>query len=77
MIFVGLLFGIVALTSIPGMSRFSFGFSGLTDGLSFVVVAMGLFGFAEILRNLESAQESTTRELITTWSSISIRRGQT
>jgi TctA family transporter len=35
------------------MSRFAFGVPGLTDGISFVVIAMGLFGFAEIVSNLE------------------------
>ena len=49
MIFLGLLFGIIGTDVNSGMSRFAFGFPELTDGLSFTVVAMGLFGFAEIL----------------------------
>jgi putative tricarboxylic transport membrane protein len=53
MIFLGLLFGIVGTDVNSGMSRFAFGVTGLTDGISFVVVAMGLFGFAEIVSNLE------------------------
>jgi putative tricarboxylic transport membrane protein len=39
--------------------------SGLADGVSFVVVAMGLFGFAEILSNLEKGQEAASRQLLT------------
>ncbi len=66
MIFVGLLFGIVGTDVNSGMSRFTFGASGLADGLSFVVVAMGLFGFSEILRNLEQGQDAASRELLTT-----------
>ncbi len=66
MIFLGLLFGIVGTDVNSGMSRFTFGMSGLADGLSFVVVAMGLFGFGEILSNLEKGQEVSSRELLTT-----------
>jgi len=55
MINLGLLFGIVGTDVNSGMSRFAFGVSGLTDGISFVVIAMGLFGFAEIVNNLEGS----------------------
>jgi putative tricarboxylic transport membrane protein len=53
MIVLGLLFGIVGTDVNSGMSRFAFGVPGLTDGISFTVIAMGLFGFAEIVSNLE------------------------
>ena len=53
MIVLGLLFGIVGTDVNSGMARFSFGVTGLTDGISFVVIAMGLFGFAEIVSNLD------------------------
>src|SRR5688572_2119894 len=53
MIVLGLLFGIVGTDVNSGMSRFAFGVAGLTDGISFTVIAMGLFGFAEIVSNLE------------------------
>ena len=66
MIFLGLLFGIVGTDVNSGMSRFTFGMSGLADGLSFVVVAMGLFGFGEILSNLEKGQDQASRDLLTT-----------
>jgi putative tricarboxylic transport membrane protein len=62
MIVLGLLFGIVGTDVNSGMSRFAFGVSGLTDGISFVVIAMGLFGFAEIVNNLESG--GTKRDLL-------------
>ena len=45
--------------------RFAFGIPGLTDGLSFTVVAMGLFGFAEILSNLAQKAETANRDLLT------------
>jgi len=66
MIFLGLIIGIVGTDVNSGMSRFTFGMSGLADGLSFVVVAMGLFGFAEILSNLAKGQDVSSRELLTT-----------
>ena len=65
MIFLGLLFGIVGTDVNSGMSRFAFGIPGLTDGLSFTVVAMGLFGFAEILSNLAQKAETASRDLLT------------
>jgi putative tricarboxylic transport membrane protein len=65
MVFLGLIFGIIGTDVNSGMSRFTFGMSGLADGVSFVVVAMGLFGFAEILFNLERGQEASSRHLLT------------
>ena len=54
MTLVGLLLGMVGNDVNSGLPRFTFGAGELADGLSFVVVAMGLFGFAEILANLET-----------------------
>ncbi len=83
MIFLGLIFGIVGTDVNSGMSRFTFGASGLADGLSFVVVAMGLFGFAEILSNLGKGKDAENRELLTkkihglmpTWHDIKVSSG--
>jgi putative tricarboxylic transport membrane protein len=36
-----------------GIPRMTFGIPQIGDGLSFAAVAMGLFGFAEIMRNLD------------------------
>ena len=62
MIVLGLLLGIVGTDVNSGLARFSFGIPELTDGIGTAVVAMGLFGFAEILVNLE---HKTDRELLT------------
>jgi len=35
------------------MARFTFNISALTDGIGFVIVAMGVFGFTEVILNLE------------------------
>jgi putative tricarboxylic transport membrane protein len=63
MIILGLLLGIVGTDVNSGVARFDFGIPELSDGIGVVVVAMGLFGFAEIILNLESTEK---RELITT-----------
>ena len=62
MIVLGLLLGIVGTDVNSGVARFAFGVPELTDGLGVVSVAMGLFGFAEIITNLESTEK---RELVT------------
>jgi TctA family transporter len=63
MILVGLLLGIVGTDVNSGVARFDFGIPELSDGIGVVVVAMGMFGFSEIILNLESTER---RELITT-----------
>ncbi len=62
MICLGLLGGIVGTDVNSGVSRFAFNTPELTDGISFVAVAMGVFGFAEIIKNLEQKE---TREVFT------------
>ena len=53
MILLGLLLGLVGADTNTGQFRFAFGLPQLADGIGFVVVAMGLFGFSEIIANLE------------------------
>jgi putative tricarboxylic transport membrane protein len=59
MIVLGLLLSMVGSDLETGASRMAFNLPELADGIGFVVVAMGVFGFAEILRNLEHAQDRT------------------
>ena len=54
MIVLGLLLGTVGQDLYSGTPRFTFGSRELYDGLNFVSLAVGLFGVAEILRNLEA-----------------------
>jgi TctA family transporter len=53
MVLLGLLFGLVGTDVNSGRERYTFDMPALSDGLGFVPVAMGLFGIAEILINLE------------------------
>lgn len=52
MVAFGVVLGLVGIDLTTGVYRFQFGFIELSDGLSLVAVAMGLFGVAEILVNL-------------------------
>lgn len=62
MVVLGLLLGLVGVDINSGMERYAFGIPELADGFGIVSVAMGLFGFAEIITNLENV---ATRELLT------------
>ena len=53
MVLLGLLIGFIGIDVNSGISRMTFGIPELGDGLDFVPVAMGLFGLAEIIANLE------------------------
>ncbi len=53
MILVGVLLSTVGQDLETGVERMTFGYAPLSDGLDFAVLAMGIFGFAEVLRNLE------------------------
>jgi putative tricarboxylic transport membrane protein len=57
MIVLGLLLGLVGADVETGMHRFTFGFPELAEGISFVIVAMGMFGLGEIIKNLEDEHE--------------------
>ena len=60
MIVLGLLMGLVGTDVNSGTSRYAFDIPQLTDGLGFVAVAMGVFGFAEIMANLEQKENRET-----------------
>jgi putative tricarboxylic transport membrane protein len=56
MVLVGLLLGTIGQDLYTGAARFTFGYIVLTDGLNFVALAMGVFGLAEVIRNVEDEQ---------------------
>jgi putative tricarboxylic transport membrane protein len=57
MIVLGLLLGLVGTDVNSGAARFTFDIPELMDGISFLAIAMGVFGYGEIISNL-SRQES-------------------
>jgi TctA family transporter len=57
MVVLGLLLGIVGTDVNSGVARFAFDIPELIDGIGVVAVAMGLFGFAEIVSNLENTDK--------------------
>ncbi len=75
MILLGLLLGLVGTDVTSGTPRFTFDTPELADGINFVIVAMGMFGLGEIIRNLENEE---TRDvfsrkitgLLPTWNDI-------
>ncbi|HEY6821489.1 MAG TPA: tripartite tricarboxylate transporter permease [Burkholderiales bacterium] len=63
MVIWGLLLGIIGTDVNSGVLRFTFDIPELSDGVGFVIVAMGMFGTAEIIGNLEMKEK---REIFTT-----------
>jgi putative tricarboxylic transport membrane protein len=53
MVILGLLLGLVGTDVNSGLARYTFDMPELADGVNFVIVAMGMFGIGEIIRNLE------------------------
>jgi len=62
MVVLGLLLGMIGTDVNSGVARFSFDVPELTDGIEFVVIALGMFGFGEIIANLEQREN---REVFT------------
>jgi len=70
MIVLGLLLGQVNRDLISGAARFSFDIPQLSGGISFVVIAMGIFGLGEIIAKLGQPAEKrdvSTRDLKGLW----------
>ncbi|MGQ0663519.1 MAG: tripartite tricarboxylate transporter permease [Pseudomonadota bacterium] len=78
MVLVGLLLGLVGTDINSGAGRFTFGLPELSDGIGFVALAMGLFGVADILRNLERMPETRAilaNEITGLWLGLATVRG--
>jgi putative tricarboxylic transport membrane protein len=58
----GLFLGCIGMDSLMGVARFTMDIPELTDGIGMVPVIMGLFGVAEVLRNLEQPMVRTVFE---------------
>jgi putative tricarboxylic transport membrane protein len=58
---LGLTLGLVGTDVNSGALRYTFGIPELGDGIGFVIIAMGVFGFAEIINNLTAG---TSRDVV-------------
>lgn len=56
MMVLGLLLGLIGTDGQTGLQRLTLGHPELADGLSVAAIAMGIFGLAEIMRNLEQGE---------------------
>lgn len=64
MLLIGLILGIVGIDTTSGDYRMTLGFIELSDGVSIVAVAMGLFGIGDIIQTLgEKPEERRTFSL--------------
>ncbi|SFC93399.1 tripartite tricarboxylate transporter permease [Massilia yuzhufengensis] len=57
MVILGLLLGLIGTDVNSGAARYTFDLPELADGINFVIVAMGMFGIGEIIRNLEHDED--------------------
>lgn len=56
MVIIGLLLGIVGTDVNSGVTRFTMNIAELMDGIGFITVAMGVFGYTEIINKLGSKE---------------------
>lgn len=54
---IGVLVGVIGTDVTSGVERFTLGLPDLYDGINFVPIAIGMFGLAEIVRNLSKKGE--------------------
>ncbi|HUP93424.1 MAG TPA: tripartite tricarboxylate transporter permease [Burkholderiales bacterium] len=69
MVCLGLLLGVVGTDVNSGMARYSFGVPELTDGIGFIVIAVGVFAVSEIIQNLGDKEERVvfTKKVTNLW----------
>src|SRR5258708_14520602 len=75
MVAFGLLLGIVGTDVNTGVQRYSFGVPELTDGIGFIVVAVGVFAVGEIVNNLGDPEKRSVfgaklTHLFPTWADM-------
>ncbi|MEQ9811318.1 MAG: tripartite tricarboxylate transporter permease [Azospirillaceae bacterium] len=61
---IGVLLGLVGTDVNTGIQRFTFGSINLYDGIDLIVLAMGIFGFAEILSTAGSSAHDNVRQKV-------------
>lgn len=77
MIIIGIIAGLVGTDINTGVPRFTFGIMDLEDGLAIVAVAMGLFGIADIFRNVDvSDDKQKVSDSKIGWRSLKLKKGE-
>lgn len=67
---LGMLLGMVGIDVNSGQPRFTFGVTSLMDGINIGIVAIGLFGVAEVILNAGRARPRLMRAGEITWRSL-------
>lgn len=73
MIVLGLLLGLVGTDVASGAMRYTFGLPQLWDGIDFIVIAVGVFAFSEVITSLERTEvrETIAVKITKLWPSLS------
>lgn len=61
MVVLGVLLGIVGTDVNTGMSRYTFGIVELYEGISLVAIALGLFGFSEVITSIREFETDVVK----------------
>ena len=77
MVVLGLLVGIVGTDVTTGTPRFTFDVAELSDGIGFIVLAVGIFAIGEIVANLDQSEERVVftdkvKNLFPTWEDLKV-----
>jgi putative tricarboxylic transport membrane protein len=70
MILAGMLIGLVGMDVTSAQQRFTFGVTELLDGIPIAVIAMGLFGVAELIGNAGRMRGGQLKASDITWRSL-------
>jgi putative tricarboxylic transport membrane protein len=70
MVVLGLLLGIVGTDVNTGVLRFTFGIPELSDGISLVAIAMGLFGVSEVIASIDKVRRGAIKQQKITFRSM-------
>ena len=65
MVFVGLILGVIGTDINSGVSRFAFDIPELTDGISLIAMAMGLFAITEVIKSANTTRVTPAEQSFT------------
>jgi len=74
MVVLGLLLGTIGIDVNSGVPRFTFGMSGLMDGINLVALAMGVFGITEVITAINQPREGKIKERLSFRSMLPSRK---